>query len=206
LGWFGKNTCLINREKGSYFFLGEILTDITLPPDLKETDHCGTCSRCLEACPTQAFPQPYVLDSNKCISYWTIEHRGTIPDEIKTKIQGHLFGCDVCQEVCPWNDGSHKNKKKQNGFHLDPSFSSIESTTQTLTRIFQTSEVEFNKNFEGRPLKRSKWQGLVRNAAIVIGNLKLKNFKNDLESVLPKNQKDHPELTEEIKWALEKLK
>lgn len=157
IGWIGKNTMLISKEIGSYIFLGEIITDIELEPDSPATDHCGTCTACLESCPTKAFPEPGVLDARKCISYWTIEHRGEFPKEIESKIGNHLFGCDICQEVCPWNRKSPTTREEK--FKPLP--------LPLLKKINSIDEKEFHKWFDGRPLKRAKIEGLKRNANLI---------------------------------------
>ena len=165
LGWFGKNTMLINKFAGSYVFLAALLLDIELPADQPhETAHCGTCTRCLEACPTDAFVEPYVLDSRRCISYLTIELRDRpIPVELRDGMGDWLFGCDVCQEVCPWN------RKPLAG--RDPELLPTESLSNTDAReLLQLSEDEFRQRFRRTPLSRPKRSGILRNAAIVLGN------------------------------------
>ena len=164
LGWFGKNTLLIHKRLGSWLFLAAILTDVDLPPDPPfSLSHCGTCTRCLEACPTQAFPEPYVLDARRCISYWTIEHRGPIPDNICPEIGDWLFGCDVCQEVCPWNRKAPaatdpEMQPRDDLQRLDP------------VAILSLDDAAFRTQFRGTPLSRPRRAGLARNAAIVLGN------------------------------------
>jgi epoxyqueuosine reductase len=164
LGWVGKHTLLINRSRGSWFFLAALLTDIELDYDrTREADHCGTCRACLDACPTGAFPQPYVLDATRCISYLTIELRDSIALDLRAGIGDWLFGCDVCQEVCPWN--SRVRLTSQAEFVPLPEHNPIE-----LTKLFELDEAAFRARFRHTPLWRPKRRGLLRNAAIVLGN------------------------------------
>ena len=164
LGWVGKNTLLLNTTHGSYFFLAALLTDIELEYDVRhETDHCGTCTACLDACPTDAFPQPYVLDARRCISYLTIELREAIPEAFRAGIGNWIFGCDVCQEVCPWNGRSPA--AAQSELHAVAEQNPLE-----LAPLFELGEEEFRKRFRKTPLWRAKRRGLLRNAAIVLGN------------------------------------
>ena len=168
LGWCGKNTLLLNRQQGSYFFLACVLTDVELPYDgPHESAHCGSCTACLQACPTQAFPQPGVLDAKRCISYLTIEHRGPIPIELREPMGDWLFGCDICQEVCPWNRKPAR-ASSANGEALD----SID-----LRALFGINDETFRARFRRTPLWRSRRRGILRNAAIVLGN------QRDRESV-----------------------
>jgi epoxyqueuosine reductase len=164
LGWIGKNTLLLNKQLGSWFFLAALLTDIELEYDAPhETDHCGTCRACLDACPTQAFVDAYVLDARKCISYLTIELRDSIPHELRTGMGDWLFGCDVCQDVCPWN---HKAPRTD-----EPTFRPLEGMNSVeLAELFQLNDATFRSRFRHTPLWRAKRRGLLRNAAIVLGN------------------------------------
>jgi epoxyqueuosine reductase len=171
LGWVGKHTLVINRERGSWFFLAALLTDVELAyDDQRETDHCGTCRACLDACPTSAFPQPYVLDATRCISYLTIELRETIPAELRPGVGEWLFGCDVCQEVCPWN--SHAQPSRQAaGRPWRAEFEPLaENNPVDLAKLFDMDEAAFRERFRHTPLWRPKRRGLLRNAAIVLGN------------------------------------
>jgi epoxyqueuosine reductase len=164
LGWIGKNTLLINRHEGSWFFLAALLTDIELKYDAAhETDHCGTCRACLDACPTGAFPKPYVLDATRCISYLTIELRGPIPPNLRSGMGDWLFGCDVCQDVCPWN--SRAPQSAQTEFSPRPDSNPID-----LAALFDLDDDAFRARFRHTPLWRPKRRGLLRNAAIALGN------------------------------------
>lgn len=155
LGWFGKNTMLINKYRGSYLLLGAVLTDLDLPADAThESAHCGSCTRCLEACPTGAFPAAGWLDARRCISYLTIEHKGPIAAEFRDGIGDWLFGCDICQEVCPWN-----RKADAPSDLIDP------------RELLRLDDAEFRRRFRGTPLFRTKRRGVLRNAAIVLGNV-----------------------------------
>jgi epoxyqueuosine reductase len=170
LGWFGKNTNLINPKRGSYFFLGALVVGVELEVDAPfEADRCGSCTRCLDACPTDAFVGPRKLDATKCISYLTIELKGDIPEELRAGVDEHIYGCDVCQEVCPWNVRFAQELK-------EPAFAAREAIAgkdaQTLAREFLAmSDEEFRVAFKGSPMKRAKLKGLKRNAAVVLGNI-----------------------------------
>ncbi len=170
LGWFGKNTNLINPELGSFFFIGSLLLDLDLQPDAHfATDHCGSCTRCLEACPTQALVAPGVLDATRCISYLTIEARGEIPLELRESVGSLLYGCDICQEVCPWNVKFSRDA-------TEPAFAPrgvIDGKdAPTLARgILAMDEDAFRAAFRKSPMKRAKLRGLKRNAAAVLGNI-----------------------------------
>jgi len=164
LGWQGKNTLLINPRRGSYFFLAALLTDLEFPTATKvETGHCGSCRRCLDACPTQAFPQPYVLDARKCISYLTIELRQPVPEELRSGLGDWIFGCDICQDVCPWNRFSPLAD--------EPSFQPrYEAGLESLLELLSLSEEQFRDRYRATPLWRPRRRGMLRNAALVLGN------------------------------------
>ncbi len=164
LGWFGKNTMLLNKRLGSYFFLGALLLDLELRPDPpQQTSHCGTCTACLDACPTGAFVAPGELDARRCISYLTIELKGPVPTELRDGVGDWLFGCDVCQEVCPWNHKAPPGNEP--AFRPRPE---LEATDPE--ELLGLSEEAFRQRFRGTALMRSKRRGLLRNAALVLGN------------------------------------
>jgi epoxyqueuosine reductase len=170
LGWFGKNTNLINPEIGSFFFLGSLLVDLELEADQPfEADRCGTCTRCLEACPTQALVEPHVLDATRCISYLTIELKGEIPEALREPMGSLLYGCDICQDVCPWNVSFAREA-------TEPAFAPRQpiagNDARTLARgILAMDDEEFRTTFQGSAMKRAKLRGLKRNAAVVLGNI-----------------------------------
>ena len=160
LGWIGKNSLVLRRDIGSWFFLGAVLTEVALAPDAPTSGHCGTCRACLDACPTGAFVREGVLDANKCISYQTIENRGEIPKELHGNMEGWLFGCDICQEVCPWNRFAKTS--------TEPDFAPREGQANPpLDPILAMDEAEFDARFAGTPIRRAKWQGMRRNAAVL---------------------------------------
>jgi epoxyqueuosine reductase len=174
LGWVGKHTLLINKPAGSYFFLAALLTDQELVYDEPFTaDHCGTCRACLDACPTNAFPQPYVLDATRCISYLTIELREQIPADLRPGIGEWLFGCDVCQEVCPWNQKqapSPQPSPRGRGSDETAFQPLAEMNPVDLIALFDLDEESFRARFRHTPLWRARRRGILRNAAIVLGN------------------------------------
>lgn len=194
LGWRGKNTLLIRPGVGSYFFLSLILTNMDLPHDQPfESFHCGTCTACLDACPTNAFPQPGVLDASKCISYLTIEHRDAIEPTLRPMIGDWLFGCDVCQEVCPWN---RKPSRGQPNAESQP-LSRIE-----LTELFDLDEDAFRARFRKTAFWRARRRGLLRNAAIVLGNT---SDASALPALMNGLQDSEPIVQEACDWAIKRI-
>ena len=168
LGSVGKNTNLLHRQWGSYFLLGEILLTLDLAPETPVADLCGHCTRCLDACPTGALPAPYVLDSNRCISYWTIEHRGDFPQEAREMVGEWVFGCDICQEVCPWNDKPRSGTPlpgTDERLHLPQVRRDLD-----LAGLLALDREGFVERFQVSPMKRPKLEGLKRNAAVAMGN------------------------------------
>jgi epoxyqueuosine reductase len=164
IGWIGKNTHLISPKRGSWFFLGELFLSLSLPPDRSIMDRCGSCDLCLKACPTNAFVGPYRLDARRCISYLTIELKGSIPVEMRPLIGNHVFGCDICQDVCPYNA-----KAKPSG---EPGFQPREGLhAPELIPLLSLTEEEFRQRFKGSAIKRPKRRGFLRNVAVALGNL-----------------------------------
>jgi epoxyqueuosine reductase len=195
VGWLGKNTCVINQKIGSWIFLGVIVTSLELSPDLPAPDRCGTCTRCIDACPTDAIVAPYELDSNKCISYLTIEKRGPISEELREGIGKQVFGCDICQDVCPWNRKAPATDK--------PEFQPREGLVNpALAWLAEISVEEFRDKFRGSPIKRAKHSGLRRNALIAIGN----GADRTLLPVVERASQDpDPTVAEAAQWAKSRL-
>ena len=188
-GWIGKHTNLIRRDDGSYFFLGEILTDLPLPSDPpNETEYCGSCTACIEICPTKAIVAPYQLDARRCISYLTIEHRGSIPVELRPLIGNRIFGCDDCQLVCPWNH--HATTSMEQDFLPRDNRDAAD-----LCELFSWNEATFSRATEGSPLRRTGYRGWLRNLAVAMGNA-LRGTREDLPStpeIGPRNVSRHAE-------------
>jgi epoxyqueuosine reductase len=170
LGWFGKNTNLVNPQLGSFFFIGALLVDLDLEVDAPfESDRCGTCTRCLDACPTHAFVEPRVLDATRCISYLTIENKGDIPEELRQPVGELIYGCDICQDVCPWNVRFSRELKET---AFAPREVLAGKDPRTLAHeLMNMSQDEFTAAFRGSPMKRAKLTGLKRNAAVVLSNV-----------------------------------
>ncbi len=201
LGWFGKNTMLINTRRGSYFFLGEIVTNVPLTPDEPAVGGCGTCTRCLDACPTNAFVAPFVLDSRRCISYLTIELKGAIPEEFVPAIAEtkRIYGCDICQEVCPINR-THSARYPTLFPTEEPAFQPRDVTINSkATDLLYLTDEQFREKFKGSPVKRAKRRGLLRNAALALAG------RNDDEAIAAlEHALNDPEalVREAAKWAL----
>ncbi len=199
LGWIGKNSCLIHPRSGSFFLLGEILLDIPLPPDEPFShDRCGTCTRCIDACPTQCILPNRTVDSRKCISYWTIEAKNAIPAELRPLHADWIFGCDICQQVCPYNNTFAKPSEAP-AFQLR---SSLE--TATLDYILNLDPHNWRRDFISSPLLRSKRRGLLRNAAVVAGNTSDRRYVTRLISLL--EQDPEPLVRAHTAWALGRIR
>jgi len=196
IGWIGKNTCVLNDRLGSWLFLGVILTSIELPPDLPPTDRCGSCTRCLDACPTNAFPAPYQLDATKCISYLTIELRGSIPEDLRPGIGRQVFGCDICQDVCPWN----RHAPVSSIAEFQPRQKLVNPDLQWLAQL---SQEEFREIFRGAPVKRARFGGLRRNVAVAMANSEDERFLARLEEL---SMDEDAVVAEHARWGLQHLR
>ncbi len=195
VGWIGKNTCILNQKLGSWLFLGVILTSLELEPDLPAPDRCGTCTRCIDACPTDALVAPYQLDSNRCISYLTIEQRGAIPEPIRAGMGHEVFGCDICQDVCPWNRKAPATAAAE----FQPREGLVNPALEWLAGM--TAE-EFREKFRGSAVRRAKRSGLRRNAVIAMGNSGDRRF----EPLLQKLKSDEDGVVaESAEWAAKRL-
>jgi epoxyqueuosine reductase len=201
LGWFGKNANLINPRIGSFFFIGSLLVDLDLEIDAPfESDHCGTCTRCLEACPTGAFVEPRVLDATRCISYLTIENKGPIPEEFRSAIGDKIYGCDICQEVCPWNI-SFSRELSESAFHARKSIDD-RTARELATDLLTMTDDTYRQAFRGSPMKRAKHRGLARNAAVVLGNV---GDERDISTLQGSRAAADPSVREHIDWAVAQI-
>ena len=229
LGWLAKNTCLINENLGSWLFLGVILTTLDLAPTLAPAeappaDLCGNCTLCLDACPTQAFAAPYVLDARRCISYLTIESRGAIPEDLRPLLGNAVFGCDICQDVCPWNRKAPATTAKEfmprevaappgpadvdaRLSNAEPRFSTFAPQLESLAAL---SQRDFSELFRASPVKRAKWRGLVRNACVALGNAQLSPrdspaSRRALATLERLATSDDALIADHARWALARL-
>lgn len=195
IGWFGKNTCIINQQKGSWFFLGEIITNLELEYDTPVPDRCGTCNRCIDACPTDAILEPYVLDSRRCISYLTIELRAEIPLGLRHQLGNHIFGCDICQDVCPWNRKAARSE--------EPAFQPRDGLfNPSLGEMAGLNLANFRKKFSNSPIKRSKHKGFLRNVAVAMGNSADSTFLPALNEL---TESPEPLVAEHAQWAIDMI-
>lgn len=196
LGWIGKNTLLLNRQAGSWFFLGEIFTSLELPIEtFKATNHCGSCDACIEICPTRALVAPYQLDARRCVSYLTIEYKGSIPLELRPLMGNRVFGCDDCQLVCPWN--KYAKFTGEDDFQPRHGLDSVE-----LLKLFSWSQDEFLKRTEGSAIRRAGYQGWLRNLSIALGNAA--KDRRILKALVSKKEEGQTELlSEHLDWAID---
>jgi epoxyqueuosine reductase len=197
LGAWGKNTCLLHPEHGSWFFLGEVVTDVEMEPDRPLPDMCGTCTACLDACPTGALVAPYLLDATRCISYLTIEIKGAIPEDRREGVGRHVFGCDICQDVCPWN-----RRRRHSG---GPAFASRDGLVAPELPALAAAVLDedaFRATFRGSPVKRAKRRGMLRNVAVALGNSGDAAHRPLLQRLA---EDADPIVREHAAWALQRL-
>lgn len=195
LGSYGKNTCVLNQKLGSWFFIGVLITDLEVAADVPTTDICGTCRACLDACPTQAFPAPYVLDARRCISYLTIEVKDTIDPALRSSMGRQVFGCDICQDVCPWN----RKRQVFGGASFEPRPGNLAPSFEELATL---SVEGFRERFRKNPIKRPKRRGLLRNVAVAIGNAGSSEHLTLLEDLL---KDEDPIVREHAAWGRDRL-
>ncbi len=195
VGSWGKNTCLLHPEHGSWFFLGEIVSELDLPGDAPRPDMCGSCTACIEACPTDALRAPYTLDATLCISYLTIEQKGAIPVERRADLGRHVFGCDICQDVCPWN----RKRRRHGGAAFEPREGAL---APDLAELAALDEEAFRERFRASPLRRAKRRGLLRNVSLAMANSGDASHTPALERLA--NDSD-PVVSEHARWALRRL-
>lgn len=227
LGWLAKNTCLINQKLGSWLFLGVILTDLDLAPSFSDADEsnrnlCGSCTRCIDACPTDAFIEPYVMDARRCISYLTIELRSAIPEDLRPAMGSMVFGCDICQEVCPWNRNAPatmltqflpRESRDENCDTPKPSTDTIGRTSLFLPELewlVTLTEDEFRRVFRGSPVKRTKWRGMLRNACVALGNSRIQLENQAYARIVLRLEElahcDDAMIAEHAEWALQQIR
>jgi len=202
LGWFGKSTMLVNPTLGSFFFLGALLLDAELEPDAAfEADRCGTCTRCLDACPTGAFVAPRTLDATRCVSYLTIEARAAIPEALREGVGDRIYGCDVCQDVCPWNVRFARDLPNDSPYTAREALAGRDAR-QLARELLGMTQPEFSAAFRGSPMKRAKLRGLKRNAAVVLGNV---GTAEDVDVLTRALDDEEPLVREHAAWALSRL-
>ena len=194
IGWIGKNTNLLSPQLGSWLFLGQIITDLELDTDVPLKKHCGNCTRCIEECPTKAITSPYTIDNSRCISYLTIENRGAIPTDLRESIGEWVFGCDVCQDVCPVNVRSQDSK--ENLFKVNS------KQSLDLIKLLSMSENQFLEEFAGTPIMRSKYHGMQRNACVVLGNI---GSPESIPALIHALNSESPVVRGHSAWALGKI-
>jgi epoxyqueuosine reductase len=201
LGWFGKNTNLVNPHIGSFFFIGALLVELDLPADAPfEADRCGSCTRCLDACPTDAFVESRVLDATRCVSYLTIEAKGAVPVEHREQIGALVYGCDICQDVCPWNV-RFSQPLREDAFRPRDA---LAADARSVARAFlEMDEMSFQRALKGSPMKRAKRRGLARNSATVLGNL---GTEEDVEVLSSALTDPEPMVAEHAAWAIDRIR